>query len=130
MSISLPKDLKLRARALQRIHQPIGTSTFQGVEEHIGIEINAYWIDTFGILYLQWDWTSDFDLGIKKILDEQAPTHPKKSIAMIDNLSEAGRKAVFMIEAMFPEIDKVISEAIRDLKKSHQWEELVRNAVT
>jgi hypothetical protein len=60
-----------------------------------------------------------------------AATH--KYTQPIDNPSEAGRKAVFMIESLLPKVDLIAKEVLVQptfkYTTSHQWDELVRNAV-
>ena len=96
----------------------------------IGVIINAHWVDTFGVLHIEWDWSGTLDDVTLGVLNEHPSALDKTSLRSVDNLSQAGKLAVFIIEELIVKIDDIARSTINLLKTTHTWEELVRNAVT
>lgn len=136
----VPRDILCHARILQRVKMTMGQLTYSvssnsTVEQTMASEFHAYWIDSVGVYYFQWEWSSSLPEEIIKLLNEHemvaSATH--KHAEPIDNLSEAGRRAVFMIDSLLPKVAQIAVEVFEQqgfkYVPSHQWEELVRNAI-
>ncbi len=130
MARPLPSDVVCRGRVLQRLEVPIGTCTFQDnpAGETIGIIVIAHWIDRFGVLFLEWSWSGTLLPDLFRDLDDNSQLHAKRSVELCDNMSLAGRRAVFSIDKLLVNIDQNIS-GLKTLQRTHQWEELIRNAI-
>lgn len=140
MAQALPDDIICRARVLQRIEIDMGMVTTRPssntiISQSMLVEFRAYWIDSVGVLYLEWNWSHIRDEVVKLL--EKHPLifqHLHRRTEPIDNLSEAGRRAVAIIDSMLPWIFQIVKETLEEhkieYKFSHAWEELVRNAVT
>ena len=129
----LPNDIACHARVLQRIGQEIGECHFKDAApavETIGVSITAHWIDTFGILHIEWDWFGTLDKGVVRMLNEHPSALVKTSVKMADNLSQAGKMAVFSIDKILVRVDGIARTVIKVLKPSNSWQELVRNTTT
>lgn len=131
----VPRDMLCHARILQRVKMNMGQVTYHPssnftVEHPVSCEFHAYWIDYVGVYYFQWEWSSMPEEVSKPLNEYQAL---KKYAEAVDNHSEAGRKAVFMIESFLPKVDQIAKEVLIPpyftYVTSHQWNELVRNAV-
>src|SRR5271170_4830544 len=83
MVSDLPSDIVCRLRLLQRIGQEIGVCHYQNGDDTIGVTITAHWIDTFGILRVEWHWFATCTSTAKetlRLLNEHPSSLEKTSL--------------------------------------------------
>jgi hypothetical protein len=125
MKSTLPSDVKVSARLIQKVEQIIAQHPSR-TGTTIKFNANIFWVDSFGIMYTEWNVTGLSDAEGKyfyELVDET------RQVELVSTAYEAGRKAVFMLDRLFAIIDPFLDETVKHMKKEHAWEELVRNAV-
>jgi len=92
MDQTLPADIDLKARLIQQAYLHLGQRKDDNITYNVVAQIGIYWIDTFGILFVDTKvhhWIdSDFD-------DLSAPT-----VAPCSNIFEAGVQAIGLLSEL------------------------------
>lgn len=124
---SLPSDIQVGARMVQGISFQVAKSHPARLNTEVKFVVKVYWIEHFGLLHTEWFLTGLFDHEYKSVLE--AVGFANRIIELCPNFSVAGRDAVFLIEKLIPSVSDALKKLLPTIQMSHQWEEMVRNAV-
>lgn len=121
---TIPHDISVSVRLIQKVEQLIAFHPSR-TGGRISFNANVFWIDTFGIMYVEWNVTGLSDAESKyfyEIVEDSRQTD------LVGSVYEAGRKATFVLSRLVAVTDTMIDETVKHIKKEQTWQDFVLDA--